>query len=261
MKYRSAAYRCTAAALASGLLACAVVAGAQNAAPAAPAAPSGKLSWYGDPKAPDISGVWVRVPEAAGSKSPEGWTPFPPPLKGEYAAAWKKAVADTAAGTRTDDPVQACLPPGMPRYMTGLNTPMIILQTPGRVMMYRDGIPVRRIWLDGRPFPAAKDIESFSNGNAFGHYEGQALVTEIRGVKTQPIDSSGIPHSDDLVIKERIQRIDATTLRVEVTLTDKTAYTKPMKSVVTYKSGDPMWEPREFLCQPQKNYHPEIYVK
>lgn len=222
-----------------------------------------KVSWYGDPNAPDISGVWVRV-ETAGSssKSKEGWIPFPPPLKGEFAAAWKKRVADDAAGTRTDDPIRGCMPAGMPRFITGMNTPMMILQTPGRVMMYRDGMPVRRIWLDGHPLPAPKDLESFSNGNAIGHYDGQDLVTDVRGVRDQPIDSTGVPHSDDLRIVERFHRVNANTLRVDVTLIDNTAYRAPMKSTVTFKTySDPLWEPREFLCTPANDYHPGIFVK
>ena len=112
--------------------------------------PPEALSWHGDANAPDISGVWVRADVPAGSGSKEGWTPWAPPLKGAFADTWKKRVADAAAGTRTDDPIRSCLPPGMPRYMTGTNNELLIVQTPGRVIMYRDGDPVRRIWLDGR---------------------------------------------------------------------------------------------------------------
>jgi len=55
--------------------------------------------------------------------------------------------------------------------------------------------------------------------------------------------------------------VDARTLRVEVVLTDRTAYTKPMKTVVTYQASDnPLWEPHEFLCAPSTGFHPEIYV-
>ena len=223
----------------------------QSTAPAAPE----KLSWNGDPKAPDISGVWARVDApVAANASKEGW--------GKYAETWRKRVADMAAGTRTDDPVRGCLPPGMPRYVTGTKGPMLIIQTPGRVMMYRDGDPVRRIWLDGRPFPDAKDLESFSNGNARGRYQGGDLVTEIVGIKDQPIDSTGVPHSDDLKISERYHRVDAGTLRVTVTLTDPTAYTRPIVSTVTYRAyDDPRWEPKEFICTPKTNYHPDVYVQ
>ncbi len=219
-------------------------------------------SWDGDPKSPDLSGVWVRVEQAAGPGSREGWLPWPPPLKPAFAATWRKRVSDAAAGTRADDPVRGCLPPGMPRFMTGMTGPLLIIQTPGRVMLYRDGVPVRRIWLDGHPNPPAKDLESFFGGNAIGRYQGGELVTEVVGVKDQPIDSTGIPHSDDLKIVERFHRVNATTLRVDLTLTDLTAFTWPMTSSVTYRMyGDPLWEPREFLCTPNTNFYPERYVK
>ena len=209
-----------------------------------------------------MSGVWVRADAQAASGSKEGWGPWPPPLKAKFAEMWKKRAADAAAGTRSDDPVQGCLPAGMPRFVTGMTGPMLILQTPGRVMLYRDGIPVRRVWLDGRPLPAEKDLESFSNGNAIGRYTGDALVTQIAGIKDQPIDSTGVPHSDALRISERYRRVDADTLQVEVTLTDPVAYTRPLKSTVVFKKyGDPLWEPKEFLCTPKTNYHPDAFVR
>jgi hypothetical protein len=224
-------------------------------------APPEHLSWYGDPSAPNLSGVWVRVDTPWTSKSKEGWLPWPPPLKGKFAATWKQRVAEQAAGKRTDDPIQGCLPPGMPRFMTGTNGPLLIIQTPGRVMLYRDGDPVRRVWLDGRAQPKPADLEGFSNGNAIGHYEGQDLVTDLVGFKDYPIDSTGIPHSDDLQIQERFHRVDADTLKVVVTLTDKLSYSKPMTTTVTYKTlGNPLWEPKEFICKPKTDYHPDVYV-
>ena len=227
---------------------------------AAQAAPPVKASWYGDPAAPDVSGVWMLQPGTAATGSKEGWLPWPPPLKGSFAATYAKRIADPAA--RTDDPVVTCQPPGMPRFDTGTNGALMITQTPGRVTLYRDGIPVRRVWVDGRNLPAAKDLESFSNGNAIGHYVGTDLFTEIAGVKNQPIDATGIPHSDALKISERFHRVDATTLRIEVTLTDPAALARPMTSTVTYTAWpDPLWEPHEFLCRPKTDYHPDKYVR
>ena len=231
------------------------------AAPGLAAAPSAPVhSWYGAPGAPDISGVWVLSLPANASASKEGWAPWQPPLKPPFADVYAKRIADPAK--RSDDPVVGCQPPGMPRFITGTNGAMLIVQTPGRVTLYRDGIPVRRVWTDGRALPATKDLESFSNGNAIGHYSGSDLVTEIAGVRDQPIDSTGVPHSDALKISERFHRVDAQTLRIEVTLTDPTAYAKPMTSTVTYKAlADPLWEPHEFLCKPNTDYHPEKYVR
>ena len=232
--------------------------------------PPEHLSWYGDPGAPDLSGVWVRVDAArvqaasassAKDGSKEGWQPWPPPFTPEYAAIWEKRVADAAVGKRTDDPVRTCLPPGMPRFITGTNGPLLIIQTPGRVTMYRDGDPVRRIWLNGRALPDPADLEGFSNGNAIGHYDGANLVTEVIGFKNYPIDSTGVPHSDDMKIVERYHRVDAKTLEVQVELTDPTAYTAPVRTTVTYKVlDDPLWEPKEFICTPGTDYHPDTYV-
>ncbi len=231
-----------------------------RAGPADPI-PAETLNWHGDPKAPDLGGVWVRASAGSPSPSKEGWLPWPPPLTPKYAEVWQQRTAVATAGKRNDDPVQTCQPAGMPRFDTGMTGPMLILQTPGRVMLYRDGVPVRRVWLDGRPFPAPRDLESFSNGSAMGHYESGDLVTEVRGIKDQPIDSTGMPHSDDLVIRERFHRIDATTLQVDVTLTDAVAYSRPLTTSVIYKaSADRLWEPKEFLCKPMTDYHPDAFV-
>jgi hypothetical protein len=248
---------CAAVATAAVFLAALGAVATAQQSPAAPAV----VSWYGDPSAPNISGVWVRT-DAAERGSKEGWKPWPPPLKGAFAATWKKRVAEAAAGKRTDDPARGCLPPGMPRFMTGTNGPLLIIQTPGRVTLYRDGAPVRRVWLDGRSNPQPDDLEDFSNGNAIGHYEGQELVTEIIGIKDYPIDSTGMPHSEKLKIVERLHRVDEQTLRADITLTDPLAYARPMTTTVTYKAlNDPLWEPREFICTPGTNYHPDRYVR
>ena len=225
--------------------------------------PPEHLEWYGDPGAPDLSGVWVlsEQPASAGA-SREGWKPWPAPLKGAFLAKWKKRVADAAAGKRTDDPVRGCLPPGMPRYLTGAKNPLLLMQTPGRVTLYRDGETPRRIWLDGRAFPSAADLEAFPHGNSVGHYEGDEMVIETIGLTDMPIDSTGVPHSDKLKIVSRLRRMDGNTLRVQLTLTDPLAFSRPMTSTALYrKLDDPLWEPREYLCTPATDYHPESYVR
>ncbi len=227
--------------------------------------PPQSLSWYGDPSAPNLSGVWARAEDAGAAKdgaSKEGWGPWPAPLKGEFDTKWKQRVADDRAGTRTDDPVTACLPAGMPRYITGMKGPLLIVQTPGRVSMTREYGPPRRIWLDGRPLPSADNLEQFFSGNSVGHYEGPVLVVDTIGVKDEPIDSTGVPHSDQVVIQERYRRVDAQTLSVEVTVKDKLALTKPMHTTVTYKAiTDPHWELGDLTCVPKTGYHPELFVK
>jgi len=232
------------------------------AQPVAPTPPE-PLSWNGDPAAPDFSGVWVRADDQgkAVSASPEGWRPWPPQLKGPFAATWKTRVADAAAGKRADDPIVGCLPPGMPRFITGDKSPLLIIQNRGRVTEYRDGEGPRRIWLDGRSFPAQGDVEVFPKGTSIGRYDGQDMVIDTIGVRDQPIDSTGVPHSDQLKITERYHRSDAKTLKVQVTLNDPAAYGRPMTTTVIYTLlNDPQWEPHEVICKPKTDFHGEHFV-
>jgi hypothetical protein len=233
------------------------------------AAPPQALSWYGDPGAPNLSGVWARADTARDTKgagadagSKEGWTPWPPPLLGKFASLWKKRVADAKAGIRTDDPVTACLPAGMPRFITGMKGPLLIVQTPGRVAMTREFGPPRRIWLDGRSLPPADNLEQFYSGNSIGRYEGSTLVVETIGVKDQPIDATGVPHSDKVVVQERYHRIDENTLGVDVLVKDELALVKPLHTSVTYKAiTNPHWELQDLTCVPKDGYHPELFVQ
>ena len=61
-------------------LALGAVAGLPASAQVATPIPPQTLDWHGDPKAPNISGVWVRDDAASRSAaSREGWAPWPPP--------------------------------------------------------------------------------------------------------------------------------------------------------------------------------------
>jgi hypothetical protein len=263
MKVASSISRATACGLL--LAACACAAFAQT--PPAVLPPQ-SLSWFGDPGSPDLSGVWARAGDAntlqlgqGAAVSKEGWKPWPPPLKGEFAALWKKRVAEAKVGARTDDPVTACLPAGMPRFITGMKGPLLIVQTPGRVAMTRDYGPPRRIWLD-RSIPSADNLEQFFSGNSAGRYEGAILVVETAGLKDQPIDGTGVPHSDKVVIQERYRRVDAETLSVEVQVKDELALRQPLRTVITYKAvRDPNWVLRDLTCVPKTGYHPELFVE
>ena len=86
-------------------------------------------------------------------------------------------------------------------------------------------------------------------------------MTEGAGFKPQPLDSTGIPRSDQMTLQERFHRIDAQTLRVDITVRDPKALTRPMMTSVIYVAyQDPLWEPHEFICMPQTDFHPDMYV-
>ena len=121
-----------------------------SVAPAAdePRSAAATVSFYGNTKAPDISGLWLgtilgepgeqfapgRGP--ADGRDPTYWAPFPLPYTPPY-----KKIADERAeaakqGRQLGDTTASCLPFGMPRGLDSKSYQDEIVQTPGQVTIF-----------------------------------------------------------------------------------------------------------------------------
>ena len=61
-----------------------------------------------------------------------------------------------------------------------------------------------------------------------GHWEGNTLVVESNGFNEGTwLDYPGNPHSDQMHLTEKYERIDKDTMNLTETVTDPKAYTKP----------------------------------
>ena len=66
-------------------------------------------------------------------------------------------------------------------------------------------------------------------GNPLGWWEGDTLVIDSVGFNGKTwIDRAGLPSSDQLHVIERISRPEQNKLRVDITVDDPKAYTKPV---------------------------------
>jgi len=146
-----------------------------------------------------------------------------------------------------DDPEARCLPPGVPRMST-TPYPWSFIQTKDLlVVVYEGGAHIwRKIFLDGRPHnPQA--VETWL-GDSTGHWEGDTLVVETVGQNDITwIDESGIPHSSDMKVIERISRPDLGHLTIKHTIDDPKTFSKPW-SLTTHPSllkGELI----EYICQ------------
>lgn len=191
--------------------------------------------------AQDFSGIWLPDPARASA-----W-PATLPLTPE--ARTQMAAFDPA----THDPTKFCMPYGTPRNMLAADSPLQIVQTPGRLTMLIESdlsnVEARRIYLDGRTLPAEPDPGWF--GTSVGRWEGNTLVIETVGIETDVIVSeNGLPHSESLRVTERLSVVqDAARGRVlvdEITLTDPKAYQQPLKATryFTWAPNAPMRESR-----------------
>jgi hypothetical protein len=207
---------------------------------------------FDESKYPDFGGQWRRPP-GIGIQ----WDPThafghdqKPPLTPEYQAVWEASMADQAAGGQGNDAPSRCVPYGMPRMMSTI-FPMEIVITPKTTHLISEYTMPRRIYTDGREFPA--EIEPGFNGYSIGKWidedgDGRYDVLEIetRGLKgPRSYEASGLPfHADnETVIKERIfvDKSNPDILRDEITSYDH-ALTRPWTVMKSYKRDhNPIW--------------------
>jgi hypothetical protein len=217
---------------------------------AAIAAPPGAAltALYADPRQPDISGLWGIT--GAFYFAPDQSVPE---LLGEYKALYARRMQAFNAGHPIDDVTADCLPAGMP-HMDVVPYPFEIMQTPGRVtILYEYDSVVRRIPIGAAGSgttsgAAAEDVDPSYYGVSVGRWEGDTLIVETRHIRADTqVDFSGLPHSDALMITERLRRKDATTLENRITLDDSKAYAAPFTVTRLYKLH-PKWKIAEYSC-------------
>ena len=175
----------------------------------------------------------------------------PAPSQRQLDSEQRSQAVGKAVQERAEGPSQ--------RAVTGAY-PMEFVQTNDRLIEFFDFFYVHRtIYLDGRKLP--DDPEPTWYGYSVGHWEGNSLVVDTIGFNDQSwLDSDGHPHSDQMHLEERFQRVDHDTIEARTTVTDSKAYTAPLVSRVTTWKLTPNRPMREDLCAPsdELRYKEEI---
>jgi hypothetical protein len=203
-------------------------------------------------KLPDWSGQWKNTSGIQWDQTKPLGRGQQAPLTAEYQSRYDANLADQAAGGLGDDPTGQCIPHGMPRVMTVVY-PMEVVITPKTTYILTDYTVPRRIFTDGRDWPAEMD-QNF-NGSSIGRWtdpdaQGRytALDTETRGFKgPRSYEASGLRLHDDnqTVIRERfsLDPTDRNVLRDEITVIDH-ALTRPWTVTKRYRhepDPKPLW--------------------
>ena len=213
------------------------------------------VSYYGDAKAPDISGLWVGstmgVPgkgaesnsgSTADGRPPVYWAPWPLPYTPAYQKKQDERIAATKKGVAIGDIGARCRPFGLPVMLTNKPYPDEFVQTPGQVTMFIYGTFPIVIWTDDRPHP--KNLQPSYNGHSIGHWVGDILYVDTVGINAQtPLDGARDPHSDKIHLKWTIQRVAPDVLHVHLTVYDPEAFTEPVTITNIYtRKTDRKWE-------------------
>jgi hypothetical protein len=201
-----------------------------------------------------------------------------PILKPEAAEVVKKHGEISSAGVAYPTPSNQCWPAGMP-FVFSSNIGMQMLQQPDSVIiLYSNDHEVRHVRIN-QQHPARVTPSWY--GDSVGHYEGDTLVIDTVGVKTDRrfamVDMYGTPYSPALHVVERYRLLDYEAakaaeqrgqrgltraggdpgfarnpdyegkgLQLEFTVEDDGVFTKPWSAAVSYRR--PLGEWPEMAC-------------
>jgi hypothetical protein len=270
---------------------------------AAPAVGSAGNATEGAASVPDLSGVWSHPslpwfePPASGpgpvtNRSRKNGVSNYDQLVGDYtnpilqpwaAEVVKKHGEISLAGITFPNPANQCWPEPVPFIFK--HNQMQMLQQPDKItFIYVEDHEIRYVRMN-EPHPAKVTPSWY--GDAVGHYEGDTLVIDTVGTRTDRpfamIDLFGTPYTQALHVVERYRLIDydaakdglerdakenmrfgninrndgSKFLQLQLTVEDQGVFTTPWTATITYGRGAGDWP--ETVCA--ENIHEYYYNK
>ena len=151
----------------------------------------------------DFTGTWNRegnperflsirsgLPENRKNTNTESFSPGGPRSAGGSGGLPPGAGGAPGGGGPTSDSRMECIPTAGPKG--GGDGPVVIIQTEDQLTwMAEEMHEIRRVFLTGGFTP---DLEPSINGESIGHFEGDTLVVETRGMKSLPEGVRMIEH-------------------------------------------------------------------
>ncbi|MEP7310987.1 MAG: hypothetical protein ABI859_00265 [Pseudomonadota bacterium] len=212
---------------------------------------------------PDFSGVWgdpstgeeaptahLDASELAKLFQPIVLPAGEPVLKEPYATEYRAHLAEkkkASAGEQAPaDSHTQCVPEGMPHMMI---MPMLteIVQTRKTIFLMFEYLgQIRRIYLNEK-MPPVDEINPTLTGYSVGHWEGDTLIVETRGIRKDAMFFH-IPHSEDMRIVERLRR-NGSQLEDHIVVEDPKALAQPYVITFRYKLAPARYKLSEYLCE------------
>jgi hypothetical protein len=176
-----------------------------------------------------VAGTWMADGFPERMQTVDGKVP---PLTAKGAKIYRANQADRASDQPQFDRTRWCAGPGVPRIML-MPYPFEIIVNPKLVgFVYGWYRWHRAVDMSGQP---AEPVLPQTMGYPVGHWEGETLVIESNGLTSDTIlDDSGLPHSDDLLLGERIEPLPGDRLRIRFRITDPEIYSSPWETEMTY---------------------------
>ena len=193
---------------------------------------------------PDLSGYWI--PSSAAKDRPVGNLGKDlPGFRLPFTATG--VAAHTFNVEHTVDPDALCVVSGLPRQDTN-GLPFQVVQDADHIAFLYWTTTYRLIPFDGRNH--TEDPEPLFFGEEIGTWTGDAFVIDSIAFKDERTwaDENGNPHSDRQHVVERWTRPDVGHLHLEMVVTDRKFYTRPIHYQRTWLLGSAKDEVPEYSC-------------
>jgi hypothetical protein len=182
-----------------------------------------------DPK-PSLEGVWLIERAPRELRTVDG---KPPPLLPEAKKQYEEQRALRARGDTSFDHTTWCASAGVPRLMLEPYKFEIIVNRRQVAFLYEWNRWARLVDMTGNDL---QPLYPLSFGTANGWFEGDTLVIVSRQLAKETfIDRSGLPHSDDMTLTERLRLRSPNVLENRMRIEDPATYAEPWEAVVTYR--------------------------
>ena len=178
---------------------------------------------------PSLLGIWVPDAAPRALLTANGKAP---PLTAEAAKLYAERRQRLAKGDASFDPTSWCSGPGMPRILT-MQYPLEIRADANRIAFIHGWYRWFRTVDMGAgtvdpPLP-------LTMGFPVGRWEGNTLVIRTTGlIDATVMDASGLPHSEQLTLTERLRVLPDGRLEDRITIVDPENYTQPWETVLTF---------------------------
>lgn len=174
----------------------------------------------------DLTGVWAvdrNDPQFSLTTEP---LPMQPWAEDRYNYA-KDPTGRGQRGRNELNPDFRCFPRGPTAAWQGLEHPFEIIHTPKyTLIIFEWGNEVRRIWADGRGHP--EDVPNTWFGHSVGKWDGDTFVMDTVAIHEYTwLDRAGHVHSNAMHLVERLHRVGANKLVLDMTIDDPKAYARP----------------------------------
>ena len=203
-----------------------------------------------DEEAQNFNGIWANSSSGIhfDTLSTSSRREQEPPLRPEYMAMWNQRWADADSGEATTDPTALCISPGFPRFLT-MVLPGEILQAEHQLNWYAEFAEATvRVYLDGRQPP--EDLVPSFNGFSTGEWEGNTLVVETTGLRDDTlVDTTGVPHSDQLMVTWQMTKVTPNFFEVDIELVDPVVFISPWTTTKYYSRLPTEEFAQEYACQ------------